>query len=73
MGAGAQGDLVSGIIGGVIFEQGKGGADEFMEDGEDDAHGGFADGAKAVGELLAAWVAAVRSRAVRTHAPHGER
>jgi hypothetical protein len=58
MGAGAQGDLVSGIIGGVIFEQGTGGADEFMEDGDDDAHGGFADGAKAVGELLAAWVAA---------------
>ena len=49
---------VVGVVGGGGLEESEGGADEFVEDGEEDGHGGFAVGAEALGEGLGARVVA---------------
>ena len=46
------------VIGGVVFEEEEGDFDEFVDDGEEDGHFGFAGGGEAVGEGFEAGVAA---------------
>ena len=58
--------MVSWEVVGLVFEEGEGDFEEFVEDGEEDGHLGFAGGGEAVGEGFEAGVVrAAPTRAAR--------
>jgi len=50
--------VVEWLVGGLVFEEREGDFDEFVEDGDDDGHFGFAVLSESIGEGFEAWVVA---------------
>ena len=44
------------VVGGMVFQQGESGTHEFVEDGDDDSHFGFAIVFKAVSKGFESWI-----------------